>query len=106
MTTTSPHGRGPGTGPDTGTGGVPATVEVRYFAAAAEASGCDVERVPLAAGTTVGELLDALGERHGPALRDVAALCALLVDGVLHRDRTERLGTPDRVDVLPPFAGG
>lgn len=84
----------------------PGRVEVRYFAAAAEAAGRDVEHVDLAAGATVGSLLDALAERHGPALRDVAARCALLVDGVLHRDRDEPVGTPERVDVLPPFAGG
>ena len=82
------------------------TVEVRYFAAAAEAAGCDAEHVRLAPGTTVGALLDALGARHGAGLADVAARCALLVDGVLHRDRTAPLGTPERVDVLPPFAGG
>lgn len=81
-------------------------VEVRYFAAAAEAAGCDAELVPLPAGTTVGALLDALGVRHGPALADVAARCALLVDGVLHRDRDAPLDRPARVDVLPPFAGG
>lgn len=83
-----------------------ARVEVRYFAAAAEAAGCDVEQVELPAGTTVGALLDALAGRHGPALRDVAARCALLVDGVLHRDRDAPVGSPARIDVLPPFAGG
>lgn len=82
------------------------TVEVRYFAAAAEAAGCDSETVPLPAGATVGSLLDALAQRHGPALTAVAARCALLVDGVLHRDRAEAVGAPVRVDVLPPFAGG
>jgi len=54
----------------------------------------------------VDGVLDALAARHGTALQDVAARCALLVDGVLHRDRDEPLGTPSRVDVLPPFAGG
>ncbi|GIG39749.1 MoaD/ThiS family protein [Cellulomonas phragmiteti] len=81
-------------------------VEVRYFAAAAEAAGRGAEQVLLPAGTTVGGLLDLLAERHGPALRDVAARCALLVDGVLHRDRDAPVGAPTRVDVLPPFAGG
>ncbi|MCC2314757.1 MoaD/ThiS family protein [Cellulomonas xiejunii] len=81
-------------------------VEVRYFAAAAEAAGCDAEHVAVPPGTRVGALLDALAERHGPALGEVAARCALLVDGVLHRDRDEPLGAPHRVDVLPPFAGG
>ena len=92
------------TGPLAPTG--TAVVEVRYFAAAAEAAGCDDERVEVPAGATVGELLDTLAERHGPRLRDVAARCALLVDGVLHRDRDQPVGSPTRVDVLPPFAGG
>jgi sulfur-carrier protein len=96
----------PGTSDPTATPAYAALVEVRYFAAAAEAAGCDVEQVELPAGTTVGALLDALAERHGPALRDVAARCALLVDGVLHRDRDAPVGSPVRIDVLPPFAGG
>ncbi len=82
------------------------TVEVRYFAAAAEAAGRDAERVEVPAGASVGALLDLLAARHGAALGAVAARCALLVDGVLHRDRHELVGTPARVDVLPPFAGG
>lgn len=98
----------PTTGPDRVSEVPPAAarVEVRYFAAAAEAAGRDAEHVDVPAGTTVGGLLDLLAARHGPALRDVAARCALLVDGVLHRDRDERLTAPARVDVLPPFAGG
>ncbi|MBO0926422.1 MoaD/ThiS family protein [Cellulomonas sp. zg-ZUI199] len=95
-----------GTPPAPSFGALATTVEVRYFAAAAEAAGVDSEQVPVPAGATVGTLLDALAARHGAALRDVAARCALLVDGVLHRDRGEPLGAPSRVDVLPPFAGG
>lgn len=90
------------TGTTTGTH----TVAVRYFAAAAEAAGRDAERVEVPADATVGELLDLLAARHGDALDAVAARCALLVDGVLHRDRDEPVGAPARVDVLPPFAGG
>ncbi|MBD7916773.1 MoaD/ThiS family protein [Cellulomonas sp. Sa3CUA2] len=93
-------------GGTTGTGVRTGRVEVRYFAAAAEAAGVQEEHVDLPPGTTVGGLLDALAERHGPALADVAARCALLVDGVLHRDRDARVGAAVRVDVLPPFAGG
>ena len=81
-------------------------VEVRYFAAAAEAAGRESESVDVPAGATVGELLDALAARHGDALATVAARCALLVDGVLHRERDAVLGDVRRVDVLPPFAGG
>lgn len=83
-----------------------APVTVRYFAAAHEAAGVAEEVVPLTGGATVGDLLDALAQRHGPGLRDVLALCAVLVDGTLHRDRDRPLGTPTTVDVLPPFAGG
>ncbi|MBO3093319.1 MoaD/ThiS family protein [Cellulomonas dongxiuzhuiae] len=93
-------------GGTTGTGARTGRVEVRYFAAAAEAAGRHEEHVDLPPGTTVGDLLDALAERHGPALAEVAARCALLVDGVLHRDRDAPVGSAVRVDVLPPFAGG
>lgn len=82
------------------------TLTVRYFAAAHEAAGVAEERVEVPAGTTVGGLLDALAARHGGRLRDVLAVCALLVDGALHRDRDEALEAPAVVDVLPPFAGG
>jgi len=102
MTTTPSHTTGT---PPVTAADVPVTT-VRYFAAAAEAAGVDTEQVPVPVGATVGTLLDALAARHGTALQDVAARCALLVDGVLHRDRDEPLGTPSRVDVLPPFAGG
>lgn len=77
-------------------------VTVRYFAGAAEAAGCEEERVEAA---TLGELRAVLLERHGPALGRVLPRCAVLVGG-------ER-GGDDRpvpegavVDVLPPFAGG
>jgi molybdopterin converting factor small subunit len=76
-------------------------VEVRYFAAAAEAAG--VEEESLSAGT-VGELRSVLVERYGDAMARVLASGSFLVDGVVSRDDTRPLG--DRVDVLPPFAGG
>lgn len=82
------------------------SVTVRYFAAAHEAAGVAEERVPVVAGTSVGAFLDDLAARHGARLRDVLAVCALLADGTLHRDRDAPLGTPAVVDVLPPFAGG
>jgi molybdopterin converting factor small subunit len=78
------------------------TVQVRYFAAAAEAAGCEEETLPAVA--TVGELRAILGEKYGPAMVRVLTLGSFLVDGVVSRDNNRALGAT--VDVLPPFAGG
>ena len=75
---------------------------MRYFAAAAEASGVLEESMPGVA--TVGELKSALVERYGDAMARVLASGSFLVDGVVSRDDARPLGA--RVDVLPPFAGG
>ncbi len=101
MTTTDPTGP-----PGPAVAGATRTVTVRYFAAAHEAAGVGEERVDLPADATVGACVDALADRHGPRLRDVLAVCALLVDGTLRRGRDEPLGAATVVDVLPPFAGG
>lgn len=77
-------------------------VEVRYFAAAAEAAGRDEEL--LNAASTVSELRLLLVERYGDAMARVLASGSFLVDGVVSRDDSTALGL--RVDVLPPFAGG
>jgi sulfur-carrier protein len=77
-------------------------VEVRYFAAAAEAAGVLEESLPSVA--TVGELRAVLIERYGDAMARVLAAGSFLVDGVVSRDDSRSLGS--RVDVLPPFAGG
>ncbi|MDJ0335846.1 MoaD/ThiS family protein [Salinibacterium sp. G-O1] len=79
-----------------------AEVTVRYFAAAAEAAGCDEEQLPVA--STVGELRSLLVERYGDAMARVLAAGSFLVDGVVSRDDSRAVGA--RVDVLPPFAGG
>jgi molybdopterin synthase sulfur carrier subunit len=76
-------------------------VEVRYFASAAEAAGCEQETLEAA---TVGELRGLLVSRYGDAMTRVLAAGSFLVDGVVSRDDTRALGL--RVDVLPPFAGG
>ena len=75
-------------------------VQVRYFAAAAEAAGRDEEML---VATTLGELRDTLLTRY-PALVPVLAKGSFLVDGVVTRDPERALGA--RVDVLPPFSGG
>ena len=77
-------------------------VEVRYFAAAAEAAGVVEESLPSVA--TVGALRLVLIDRYGDAMARVLASGSFLVDGVVSRDDSRALGL--RVDVLPPFAGG
>jgi len=77
-------------------------VQVRYFAAAADAAGCEEEL--LRAVSTVRELKSVLVERYGDAMARVLASGSFLVDGVVSRDDSRALGA--RVDVLPPFAGG
>lgn len=78
------------------------SVQVRWFAAAAEAAGCAEGEYP---GATVAEVLDAATARHGARLGAVAARCAVLVEG---RRAEPSTPVPDGsvVDVLPPFAGG
>jgi molybdopterin synthase sulfur carrier subunit len=78
------------------------TVLVRYFAAAAEAAGREEEQVTVE--PTAGALRSWLAERYGPAMRAVLDAGSLLVDGTVTRDPARPLR--DRVDVLPPFAGG
>lgn len=80
----------------------PATVLVRYFAAAAEAAGREEELLP--AVPTAGELKAALVSRYGDPMARVLASGSFLIDGVVSRDDARPLGA--RVDVLPPFAGG
>lgn len=78
-------------------------VTVHLFAAAAAALGTDRTEAP---GHTIAEVLDALGERTDEQGRAVLARSSVLVDGVAARDRTRELGAGERLDVLPPFAGG
>jgi molybdopterin converting factor small subunit len=79
-----------------------ATVQVRYFAAAAEAAGREEEQVTVEA--TAGALRSWLSDRYGPAMQRVLDAGSLLVDGTVTRDPARPLRA--RVDVLPPFAGG
>jgi molybdopterin converting factor small subunit len=74
---------------------------VRYFAAAAEATGLDREHRPE---STLGDLRRAVCAAY-PALGGLLPRCAVLVAGV-RADDTTPLGSDDLVDVLPPFAGG
>ncbi|MEV6767874.1 MoaD/ThiS family protein [Nocardia sp. NPDC051030] len=79
-------------------------VEVRYFAAIADAVGKSSELLDLPADATIGDLRTSISAAYGPKLDPMLAVCAYLIGDELTRDATARL-TP-RVDVLPPFAGG
>jgi len=80
------------------------TVTVRYFAAAAEASGCEQEQLAFPAGATLGDLRTELERRYGAPMARVLRSGSFLLDRVVHRDPGQALGAA--VDVLPPFAGG
>ncbi|MBL1078393.1 MoaD/ThiS family protein [Nocardia sp. 2] len=79
-------------------------VEVRYFAAIADAVGKDREQFDLPTGSTVADLRTTLVSAYGGDLDKMLGVCAYLIGDELTRDATTPL-TP-RVDVLPPFAGG
>ncbi|WP_368410544.1 MoaD/ThiS family protein [Kocuria sp.] len=85
---------------------------MRYFAAAAAATGIDEEHVETTTVVTRTDLEQLLVTRHpvAPAgertLAQVLPQCSLLVDGVATRDPSAPLAPGATVDVLPPFAGG
>jgi len=79
-------------------------IVVRYFAAAAEAAGSEEEQIELADGATIADLRSLLEERYGDAMRAVTRSGSFLIDGTVRRDPEYPLG--ERVDILPPFAGG
>lgn len=76
---------------------------IRYFAAAAEASGRASESVDA---PTLGDLRDAVVAAHGLDFERVLQRCSVLVDGVRTESAQTPLGEASLVDVLPPFAGG
>lgn len=79
-------------------------VEVRYFAAIADAVGKQSEVLDLPATATVGDLRATLSATYGERLDPMLKVCAYLIGDELTRDATSPLTS--RVDVLPPFAGG
>ena len=79
------------------------TVRVRYFAAAAEAAGCEEEQLTLT-DATLGALRTDLEARYGAAMARVMRSGSFLVDTVVSRDPARAISAT--VDVLPPFAGG
>jgi molybdopterin synthase sulfur carrier subunit len=77
-------------------------VQVRYFAAAKAATGVAEESRTIGESHTIGALLDELGENP----RAVFARCSFILNEVATTDRDIVLRDGDRLDVLPPFAGG
>jgi len=77
-------------------------VQVRYYAAAKAATGLAEETRDLPAGATIGLFLDELGSSSAA----VFARCSFIVNGTATTDRARILEDGDRLDVLPPFAGG
>jgi molybdopterin synthase sulfur carrier subunit len=79
-------------------------VEVRYFAAIADAVGKNTESLDLPDGATVADLRATLAATYGSGIDSLVGVCAFLIGDELTRDPSAMLR--DRVDVLPPFAGG
>ncbi|MDO4242304.1 MAG: MoaD/ThiS family protein [Actinomyces sp.] len=80
-------------------------VDLRYFAAAADAAGQSSESLELPVGTTLADLRTRLHSR-GAEMERVVRVSSFLVNAVVASDDSVVLGEGDRVDVLPPFAGG
>lgn len=94
MTTTSPHA------------GETIAVELRYFAAAAEAAGRPEERLELPVGTTLAALREQLAGR-GLEMARIIGVSSYLVNALsTPADSLAPLADGDRIDILPPFAGG
>lgn len=93
-------------------------MHIRFFAAAAAATGVEEQRVDLAtlAGTapfTLADLSELLvasfptsASSHTPPLAEILTRCSFLLNEVSTRDLSLALTPGDVVDVLPPFAGG
>ncbi len=91
---------------------------VRFFAAAAAATGIEERHLDVAAlsalrAFTLAELSAFLvadypvsASSHTPPLAQILTRCSFLVNEVSTRDLTVALQAGDVVDVLPPFAGG
>jgi molybdopterin converting factor small subunit len=80
-------------------------ITVRYYAAAAAATGLEQEHVRISGPESVESLTHRLADRHGAQLARVLESSSFLIDGIA--GGTERvISTGATVDVLPPFAGG
>ena len=93
-------------------------MNVRFFAAAAAASGVEEQRVdvgalaetePFTLAGLSGLLVESFPDSasgHTPPLAEILPRCSFLVNEVSTRNLAHQLSPGDVVDVLPPFAGG
>jgi len=82
------------------------SVTLRYFAAATEAAGRPEERLDLPAGTTLAALREQLAGR-GLEMSRIIGISSCLVNALsTPTDSLTPLKDGDRIDILPPFAGG
>ncbi|CAM3945267.1 MoaD/ThiS family protein [Helcobacillus massiliensis] len=79
------------------------SVDVRFFAGAAHAFGTQQRTVQA---DTFGALLAALRSDASEDARTVLSRSSFLLNSAACSDESAALSAGDRVDVLPPFAGG
>jgi len=79
-------------------------VEIRYFAAAREATGLEGEHVRLAEGSTVARLLEALCARHPDLAGPAASMRVALDEDFASPEAALHEGTV--VALIPPVGGG
>jgi MoaD family protein len=75
---------------------------VRLFAALREVAGASHVEAP---GRSVGEVVDALGERYGERFSSIAAVGTFVVNGE-RATRDTSVADGDEVALLPPVSGG
>lgn len=93
-------------------------MNVRFFAAAAAATGIEEQRVDLAElrwsgpftladlSTLLEDSFPVSASASTPPLSELLTRCSYLLNEVAARDLRVELKPGDVVDVLPPFAGG
>ena len=89
-------------------------MNIRFFAAAAAATGVEEQHVELGAESlTLAGLSELLvstypvsASGHTPPLAELLTRCSYLLNEVAARDLSVTLNQGDVIDVLPPFAGG
>ena len=81
------------------------TVEVLFFAAARERVGVGSQRLTVASGSTLGDLIDRLVGLH-PTLAPLLPYLRLAVNEAFVADRARTLVAGDVVALIPPVSGG
>lgn len=76
--------------------------ELRLFASVREIAGT---RSVTIAGATVGDVVDAAGEKFGDGFRELVPTCRIWVNGE-PADLTTAVADHDEVALLPPVSGG